>query len=199
MFCAQCGQWLAEGEAACPRCGAPAHGTAIGPLPGAAAAAAPPAVVPVYYAGFWRRFGTGIVDTLVLYFPASIVRVLSGADAFGMDSSWSQPAVLRAMLVNFLLWWLYSALFESSRAQGTLGQQLLGIRVCDDRLRRISFVRATGRCWGQFLSLLTCGFGYLVNLWTKKRQTLHDLAAGCVLVRADAPAPEPGPAHGGLS
>lgn len=185
MFCAQCGQWLADGDAACPRCGSPAHGTAIGPLPEAAAPAAPPPP-PVRYAGFWRRFATMIVDGLVLFFPTAIVRVVMGGDAWGFGGQWDDPAVLRAGLFNLVLWWLYCALLESSRAQGTLGQQLLGIRVCDDRLRRISFGRATGRYAAQWVSALTCGLGYLVNLWTRKRQTLHDLAAGCLLARADS-------------
>jgi len=185
MFCAQCGQWVADGEAACPRCGSPVHGAAIGPLPEAAAAPAPEPP-PVRYAGFWRRFGTMIVDSLVLFFPTAIVRVVSGGDAWGLSSQWDAPDALRAVLVNLTLWWLYCALLESSRAQGTLGQQLLGIRVCDNRLRRISFGRATGRFAAQFVSALTCGLGYLVNLWTKKRQTLHDLASGCLLARADS-------------
>lgn len=193
MFCAQCGQWLADGEAACPRCGSPAHGTAIGPLPEAAAPAPEPP--PVRYAGFWRRFATMIVDSLVLFFPTAIVRVVSGGDAWGMGARWGDPDALRAGLANLVIWWLYCALLESSRGQGTLGQQLLGIRVCDDRLRRISFGRATGRYAAQWVSVLTCGIGYLVNLWTRKRQTLHDLAAGCVLARAESlPA---APAEGG--
>jgi len=184
MFCAQCGQWLAEGDAACPRCGSPAHGTAIAPLPAGATVAAP-APPPVRYAGFWRRFATMIVDGTVLFFPAAIVRVVMGGDAWGLVTPLGEPAALRAGLLNVLLGWLYCALFESSRTQGTLGQQLLGIRVCDDRLRRISFGRATGRHAAQWVSALLCGLGYLVNLWTRKRQTLHDLAAGCLLARAE--------------
>lgn len=195
MFCAQCGQWVADGETACPRCGAPAHGTAIGPLP--AAAAAPPAP-PVVFGGFWRRFGTFVVDSLVMFFPSAIVRVLFGEDAWGMEPVRDFGNAARAMLVNAGLWWLYCATLESSAARGTLGQQLMNLRVCDDRLRRVSFARATARHLAQYLSALLLGIGYLVNLWTKKRQTLHDLAAGCVLARAES-LPAPGPAQGGPS
>lgn len=192
MFCAQCGQWLADGEAACPRCGAPAHGTAVGPLPAAGpAASAPPP--PLRYGGFWRRLGTFVVDSLVMFFPAAIVRVLFGEDAWGMEPVRDFGNAARAVLVNAGLWWLYCALLESSPARGTLGQQLMNLRVCDDRLRRVSFGRATARHFAQYLSAATLGIGYLVNLWTKKRQTLHDLAAGCVLARAESlPGPAPG-------
>ena len=61
--------------------------------------------------------------------------------------------------MNVAICWLYCAGLESSGAQGTLGQQVLGIRVCDDRLRRISFARATARFLAQWLSVLTCGLG----------------------------------------
>lgn len=197
MFCAQCGQWVADGESACGRCGAPVHGVAFGPLPvapaaGQSEAAEPP--VPVVPAGFWRRFATMIVDGLVLFFPTAIVRVLLGDEWFGAGENWDTSNALVALAVNAGIWWLYCAGLESSGAQGTLGQQLLGIRVCDTRLRRITFLRATARFLAQLLSALTCGLGYLLNLWTKRRQTLHDLIAGCVLARGESlPAMRPAP------
>jgi uncharacterized RDD family membrane protein YckC len=196
MFCAQCGQWIADGESACARCGAPAHGTAIGPLPAAVAAPAGPAAPAVQYAGFWRRFATGLVDGVVVFFPISIARVLLGDDPFSAGTPWDDPSALRGALVNVGFWWIYCAALECSGAQGTLGQQLLGLRVFDGRFRRISFARATARHFAQWLSVFTCGLGYLVNLWTKKRQTLHDLVAGCVIVRAES-LPGPAPAPGG--
>ena len=66
------------------------------------------------------------------------------------------------------------------------------------RASRISFGRATGRYAAQWVSALLCGLGYLLNLWTRRRQTLHDLAAGCLLARAQA-LPEGPPAPGGPS
>ena len=60
--------------------------------------------------------------------------------------------------------------------------------------RRISFARATARYFGQILSALICGVGYLFNLWTSRRQMLHDLIAGCVIVRPDR-MPQPAPAQ----
>ncbi len=202
MFCAQCGQWLSEGEAVCSRCGTPvregAAGVGASALPEPASAVHPPSVVHSAEAmipgGFWRRYTSGIVDALVLFFPAAIVGVLSGADAWGGGAPFDS-AQFRAGIFNLLLYWLYCAVLESSRAQGTLGQQLLGLRVCDDRMRRISFLRATVRHWAQYLSLMACSMGYLLNLWTRRRQTLHDLVAGCLVVRApEAAASHEGPA-----
>jgi uncharacterized RDD family membrane protein YckC len=196
MFCAQCGQWMADGEASCSRCGAALHaGAAV------AAHAATPAATPAIsasaaprYAGFWRRFATVLVDGLVLFFPSAILRVALGLSVLGTGNESDRPAFWLAFFANIVMTWLYCSALESSPAQGSLGQQLLGVRVCDGSLRRISFGRATGRHLAQWLSVLICGIGYLVNLWTSRRQALHDLVAGCVLVRAESLSPATPPA-----
>ena len=185
MYCAQCGQWIADGESTCSHCGAPARAAAVLAFSATVDAVEPPAR-PVRYAGFWRRFFTGLVDGLVMFFPCAIVRVLFGENALSTANPWTDPAALRGTIVNLLLYWIYCAALESSGAQGTLGQQLLGLRVRDVHLRRISFFRATARHFGQWLSLFTCCIGYLLNLWTSRRQTLHDLVSGCVIARADS-------------
>lgn len=125
MFCAQCGQWLSEGEAVCSRCGAPVHGGAAGvsapALPEPATAVHPPSVAHAADAmipgGFWRRFASGIVDTLVLFFPTAIVRVLSGMDAWGSGNP-MDAALLRAGVINLLLYWLYCAVSSPPAPRG---------------------------------------------------------------------------------
>jgi uncharacterized RDD family membrane protein YckC len=193
MYCARCGTWVPAGEAACGRCGMeqvpqpPAPALAAEPLEGVTAAAvAAPAIV--RYGGFWRRFASATVDGLILFFPDAILRVLAGLPSPLSLRALSEDQTGRSLgisLVMTLVWWWYCSRLESSRWQGTLGQQLLGMRVTDLSGRRISFLRATGRFFAQWLSVLLCGFGYLFNLWTSRRQTLHDLVAGCTLVRPE--------------
>ena len=97
--------------------------------------------------------------------------------------------------ITTLVYWWYCARLESSHWQGTLGQQLMGMRVTDLHGRRISFMRATGRFFAQWLSFVLCCTGYLFNLWSTRRQTLHDMIAGCVfVVGGTAPASVPSPA-----
>lgn len=184
MFCAQCGQWMAEGRTACDRCGAGAGLPPAGMAAPPARAAAPP--VEVRYAGFWRRVGVMLIDALVVFFPAAIVRVALGGEIWDTRSAFADRDAMAWTAFNLTITWLYCALFECSAAQGTLGQQVFGIRVCDDRLKRISFLRACARHFAQWLSVFTCGLGYVVSLWTRRRQTLHDLVAGCVLVRDES-------------
>ena len=181
MYCTRCGTWTPDSGGPCARCG---EVMAVEPEPSAPAAPAP------RYAGFWRRLAAMFVDGLVLFFPDAIMRVTMGLPtAFSMHSLREDETgtLVSALAVSTAGWWLYCALLESSKWRGTLGQQLLGLRVGDREGRRISFARATARYFAQWLSAMLCGIGYLFNLWTQRRQTLHDMVAGCVLT---VPGPE---------
>jgi uncharacterized RDD family membrane protein YckC len=59
----------------------------------------------------------------------------------------------------------------------------LGIRVTDLDGGRISFGRATGRYFGKILSGLILGIGFLMAAFTERKQALHDLLAGTLVVR----------------
>lgn len=79
--------------------------------------------------------------------------------------------------------WLYHALMESSAKQATLGRMALGIRVTDLNGNRIGFGRATGRYFAKILSALILGIGFLMAAFTAKKQALHDIPAGTLVVR----------------
>lgn len=198
MFCGHCGTWSPEPSTTCPSCGAALHASEAGPLPARAQASAPGVAhwPRTAFGGFWRRLGAVLVDSLVLYFPPAIAKVLLGLPLVSPSDESDSAKALMVGLGSLLLTWLYSALMESSAAQATLGQQLLGMRVMDMQARRITFARASGRYFCQFLSLLMGGVGYLFNLWTSRRQTVHDLLAGCVVVIAER-APIAAPAQSG--
>jgi uncharacterized RDD family membrane protein YckC len=86
-------------------------------------------------------------------------------------------------LVNTVGGWLYYALMESSRFQGTLGKMAVQIKVTDLEGNRISFGRATGRYFGKIVSGLTLLVGYIMVAFTRQKQGLHDIMAGCLVVR----------------
>ena len=146
------------------------------------------------FGGFWRRWAAAFIDGIVLFFPQAIARVALNLPLFATGESSDAVAELLVSVGTLVMYWLYSSLLESSARQATLGQQLLGLQVMDLEGRRISFARATARYFGQILSALICGVGYLFNLWTSRRQMLHDLIAGCVIVRPDR-MPQPAPAQ----
>ncbi len=124
------------------------------------------------YAGFWKRFAASIIDGLILgvvmWFVGFVVA----------------PESTVGQLVLIVVWWLYFAGWESSERQATLGKTVLDIKVSDLQGGRTGFGRATARHFGKFLSALLLGIGFLMVPFTQKRQALHDLLAGCLVVKA---------------
>ena len=89
----------------------------------------------------------------------------------------------KVFLIVLVLSWLYYALLESSSWQGTLGKKALGLEVTDLAGSRISFGRATGRYFARWISVMTVGIGYIMAGFTEKKQALHDIIAGTLVIR----------------
>lgn len=188
-YCVQCGEELAAGAAYCRACGAPTGRTAALTLPRAA------------YSGFWRRFLASLIDFLIVGIPfwLVILALILHGERFGyhytanpragqspLTGGPSDPALAALEIVFAVPGWLYDALFVSSRHQATIGQMLLGIRVTDVEGRRISFGRASGRHFAAILSGAILGIGYLMIIWTERKQALHDIIAGTLVLRGRA-------------
>jgi uncharacterized RDD family membrane protein YckC len=146
------------------------------------------------YAGFWLRVGALLIDGVVLS-PLAIVYMIL-ASALGVEAQSpgesGQESMSRLVLALFVLGyiifmnvavWLYFALFESGRWQATLGKKLLGLRVTGLDGDKIGFGRATGRYFGKMISQLILYVGFLMAGWTERKQALHDMIAGTLVVR----------------
>ena len=182
MFCPSCGMQNESGANYCAKCGArlPVDGT-TGPTHTIPVAV--PRVGPLY-AGFWKRVVAYVLDWIVLYVIFLVIALVLGPvlgrDAFSSDDFVRPKAWV--LLSQLAIPWLYYALMESSARQATLGKMALGINVVDLAGRRVSFLRATGRFFGQFVSSMLFGIGYLMAGLTPRKQALHDMMAGCLVV-----------------
>ncbi len=65
------------------------------------------------------------------------------------------------------------------------GKHLCGIKVVGLDGERLSFRRALLRNLAKIVSALPLGIGYLLAVFTERRQVLHDMLAGAVVVRTD--------------
>lgn len=94
-------------------------------------------------------------------------------------------AVIGAVMVTWLLTavagWLYFALMESSKFQGTIGKLALGIVVTDMDGNKVSFGKATGRYFGKIISAIILYVGFMMAGFTEKKQGLHDILAGTLV------------------
>ena len=127
------------------------------------------------YAGFWNRFVANFYDniiTLVILIPVIfIIGVFVDVDEKQLT------------LIVILFDWVYSAGFESSKKKATIGKQAMGIIVTDKDGNRISFIKATIRFFSKFISLITLYIGFIIIGFTKKKQGLHDIIAGCLVLK----------------
>jgi uncharacterized RDD family membrane protein YckC len=162
--------------------------------PQAAWAMAAAATPVVRYGGFWRRFWAAVLDALILQIvtvPMGLMMSVPTTAAIQSDNLTAEQlaaflsAYMMAAFVGCLANWLYCALMESSKWQATLGKIALGMKVTDLEGRRIGFGRASGRFFAKIVSSLTLFIGYLIQVFTERRQALHDLIAGTVIVRRE--------------
>jgi uncharacterized RDD family membrane protein YckC len=160
--CLNCGTGLPQGAEYCPRCGGPAY--------------------PVAYAGFWRRFVAFVVDSIILGIPVSIILTAVLFAALPESIHTAASATVR-FLVSVVFSWLYYTLLESSRAQATPGKMLLGIVVIDLPGQRISWARANARYWSKYISAIIFYIGYIMAGFTSKKQALHDMIAGTLVIK----------------
>ena len=84
--------------------------------------------------------------------------------------------------LSFLTWLIYCIFMEASDKQGTLGKQLLGIKVVDEQGRRLSLSQSAGRNLRKIVSYILFFIGFIWILFDKKRQGLHDKYANTYVV-----------------
>ncbi len=174
------------------------------PMPGY-----PPAMNygPTNYAGIGARFLAALMDGVIIGIPIGIMstvlsamlaaRVVTRAAGKTYNPGMAATDVGSVfagfgfiMIISVLLSWAYFAMMESSSWQGTIGKRIMGIQVTDINGGRISLGRATIRL--AVKAFLSGWFliGYIMAFFTQRKQTLHDMIAGTlVLTKSVNPLP----------
>ncbi|MBI1354762.1 MAG: hypothetical protein GC160_10470 [Acidobacteria bacterium] len=209
MTCSSCGSDNPGESLFCIRCGAPMPGAQIGagaapsrpaslvdPYHSGSSAGVTPAaswsaqpargMSAVVYGGFWVRFLAVLIDGILLFIAQTIV-VFPIGFVIGAVSSNSSAAQAVASGIGFLVGmlgnWLYEAILISSDKQATLGKMAMGLKVTNIHGGRLSFAHATGRHFAKWVSAFTLLIGYLIQPFTQRKQALHDLIAGTLVVK----------------
>jgi uncharacterized RDD family membrane protein YckC len=209
-FCPACGQPALSSPTASGNAGIPAGASPVTALPaGNYPPAAPYVAAPVVYgqpgvqfAGFWLRVVAYLIDSVImgigfmaLFIPFAVMTGLTAA--LGSIHPGEDPRDVGALLgstfflglitlvsLALLGGWLYHAKMESSSWQATLGKKALNLRVTDMAGARVTFGRATGRHFAKLITgLIPLGVGFALAGLTERRQALHDMLAGCLVLR----------------
>jgi uncharacterized RDD family membrane protein YckC len=146
------------------------------------------------FGGFWIRVVAYLIDAIIVNVASFVVALVLGAVmgsglALGGSAS-AEDMAMAAYLgdsgLGLLLYWLYYAVMESSASQGTVGKMAFGLVVTDELGRRIGFGRATGRFFAKILSVMILMIGFLMVGWTARKQGLHDMVAGTLVMKKGA-------------
>ncbi|PYV85275.1 MAG: RDD family protein [Acidobacteria bacterium] len=199
-FCANCGSPFGSETTATAAIGPEVTPRPQGPADPATAAPSeqPPYAAPVYsspapaarYGGFWIRFVAAIIDALALgivVWPVSgMLALMIGVAGGRVD----MPGIGIHLVRGIVIWtmflcagWIYEAAMESSSKQATLGKMALRLKVTDEHGSRISFARASARYFSKILSRMILMIGYIMAGFTARKQALHDMIAGTLVVR----------------
>jgi|GEM_PF-1101513 len=156
--------------------------------------------IDIQQGGFWHRFGAYMVDNMIIGVAARIlvnIRVVP-------------PLAGTVMAV------LYYTAFEGSSKQATPGKMIMKLQVTDLQGKKVSYIRAfvrnllkhlipliailagiltQGGLDGgiKYIYLLMVVFGVLDPLfifWTEKNQAIHDMIAGCLVIRVPKTVPQ---------
>lgn len=122
------------------------------------------------YGGFWLRVVAAIIDSILLAVVQFVLALIIDDTAV-------------RSLINLILGWLYYSGMESSEKQATLGKLAMGLAVTDINGNRISFGKATGRYFAKIISALILLIGFIMVAFTEKKQGLHDMIAGTLVVK----------------
>lgn len=209
MYCPRCGKETEQSGNFCQWCGANLKEISTRPFPRKKVGG----IKTEKFAGLGGRFLGGIIDLFFVILFDLLVTALLGiiswffgrpnpvseavrmlyqyyyhvprTDASGQVVNALVPPqiLLSAIILLFLVPWIYSAYLESSRNQSTLGKLAVGAAVTDLQGNRITFARATLRFFGKILCVLTLFIGFLIIAFTGYKQGLHDKIAGTLVFR----------------
>ena len=126
------------------------------------------------YADFSQRFIAWVIDMILVSVAAETILW-----AFGLgfrisgDLGWFQ----------MVIYLVYCMVLEAGAQQGTIGKQIMRIKVTDMYGQRIEINRSMIRSLGKLLSYAIFLIGFLMALFNDKKQALHDRLAYTIVVK----------------
>ncbi len=141
-----------------------------------------------HYASFLQRTAAVLVDSIVLLVPQSLVYFLL-ITAFINRFGYTDPEmiaiaqVLWGNVTGLVIAWIYFASTESSAKKATIGKMILRLTVVDSSGNALTFGRASARYWLKLISAIPFGAGFLLALFTKRKQALHDILAKAYVIQ----------------
>ena len=140
------------------------------------------------YAGFWRRFLAAFLDLLVICTGVIFMLIaIAGLIAVsGRDNIVHNDLAMWMFYCAIITFFLaYSVFMESGEQCATFGKRWMGMKVVDLTGNRLTTLRALERLVARVMSHLFLFGGFLIQPFTPRKQTMHDLLAKTIVVQTD--------------
>jgi uncharacterized RDD family membrane protein YckC len=117
------------------------------------------------YAGFWRRFAALLIDAIIIWLISMVTIIAFYIPPIGI------------IIAGF-----YHVIFETSPLRATPGKALMKIAVVKSNGSLLTIKDSIIRFAVSFISSFILLIGYLMAVFTQRKQTLHDIIADTIVI-----------------
>ena len=143
----------------------------------------PPAFLAFTYGGFWIRFLARVIDSMIVTAASFALSIpLIGALSLGSSKA---GFVLAQVLVTLMLLAgnvAYDVVLTVEKG-GTVGKLVLGLQIVTPDGRRLTWGRAIGRYFANYITAITFFIGYIIAAFDVQKRALHDYICDTRVVR----------------
>jgi uncharacterized RDD family membrane protein YckC len=123
-----------------------------------------------HYAGFWIRAAALLIDFLIV----GIVQYAVSVGILFLTPASSEQAVVTDLRALGFLFDIFYYCFFWTHGGATPGKMIFGLKVIDRRGGPVALTQAVRRWFGQILSGLLLGYGFMKAGWMPEKAALHD-------------------------
>jgi uncharacterized RDD family membrane protein YckC len=138
------------------------------------------------YAGFWIRFGAKLIDGVILGVVTLAIGMTGGFLTSGGGTVDLGGLILFQVVLVFFQY-VVAAVYATwfvGKYDATPGKMVCKLRVVTEDGGKVSYARACGRHFAEYLSGMILAIGYLMAAFDQERRTLHDRICSTRVVRA---------------
>ena len=137
------------------------------------------AATDLVYAGFWIRFlakfldgmiqgSIGIVGIIIMMVLVGVITVEEGG------GSWLTGLIMNIYQLFSFVFGVFYTTFFLGKFSATPGKMICGLKVVTSDGGRVSYPRALGRHFAEWLSSLILMIGYIMAAFDEEKRALHD-------------------------
>ncbi|WP_314085375.1 RDD family protein [uncultured Gemella sp.] len=135
-----------------------------------------------FYAGFWTRFISYLIDMIVIYAISSLLNTIS----FGLLNKVLDFPILGEESLSYVIVMFTYFISMTYFFSQTLGKMIMKIKIETNRGDKLNFADVVYReLVGRLLTIFLAYLPYLAVAFTNKKKGLHDFIADTVVVKED--------------